>query len=335
MDKNKNNKSSKPKRHLKNYLLDKKFQLTYSLIISAVSILLTALLGYLVFRQTKEAAHLHNTQSQETINIFKKQASETIDVFQKTSKKTEEVFTQQSNKTRKVFKKKSKTATDILNLLKAIPEMKEMAEETHKELKKDDKKDLAELDQQIKKSKTALKKELRQGMKAKEKQLDKALAKIKKDIAHQRQVRKRNNTKILWGVVIFSLIFIIVIFLYTIVLTHKVAGPLFKISLYFKKIENNDLGKIWPLRKGDQLQDFYKKFSAAYNSIVDRNYQELHQLEKALEMSENKGVTEVLHKIIEAKKVALHLKKNDKFVKNKEKDEEKSPSGDSESGEQR
>ena len=51
-------------------------------------------------------------------------------------------------------------------------------------------------------------------------------------------------------------------------MTHKVAGPLFKVSLYLNKMRDGRLDKVWNLRKGDQLVDFYEHFKSAHAGIV-------------------------------------------------------------------
>ena len=58
--------------------------------------------------------------------------------------------------------------------------------------------------------------------------------------------------------------------LYLLVLTHKVAGPLFKISRYFSQMESGVLGRITPLRKRDMLKDFYQQFSESHESLRSR-----------------------------------------------------------------
>ena len=101
--------------------------------------------------------------------------------------------------------------------------------------------------------------------------------------------------------------FIIVIFLYTIVLTHKVAGPLFKVSLYFKKLEENNLSKIWPLRKGDQLQDFYHKFELAHGAVVKRVKKDILILDEAIRElgDDNREVARKLMELKELKEESL------------------------------
>jgi hypothetical protein len=56
---------------------------------------------------------------------------------------------------------------------------------------------------------------------------------------------------------------------FLIILTHRVAGPLFKTGLYFEKIQAGKLPKVYDLRKGDQFQDFFKKFRRMVDSRRD------------------------------------------------------------------
>ncbi|MBU1537820.1 hypothetical protein KKF84_21080 [Myxococcota bacterium] len=303
----------KPKRHLKNYLLDKSFQLTYALIIVVIAILLTGLLGFLIYHQTAESSRLHQKQSDEIIEIFKTQSNETISVFRAASKKTEKVFAKQSDETKKVFKEKSETATGILSLIvsqkEKYPELASMAKTSMDQMKKDDIADISKMSKHVEKSKKTLKTEIEKGITSKTKQLEKALSKMTEDKSKASVIRKKNNQRILFGVVIFSLIFIVIIFLYTIVLTHKVAGPLFKISNYFKKMEDGNFSKIWPLRKGDQLQEFYKKFEHAHGAIVAGKKDELKKLHSILaDMDKSSPTADAMRDLI--KEIELSLGDN-------------------------
>ncbi|MBN2723321.1 MAG: hypothetical protein JXR95_04530 [Deltaproteobacteria bacterium] len=288
------NAPAKPKRHLKNYLLDKKFQLTYALIMVAIALLLTSLLGYLMFRQVSESTELQEKQANENISIFKTQSGETLKVFKEASDKTESVFTSQSGETKTIFKNKTKVATEILQLMMTVEDLKAMAEENLKKMKQDDAKAIKEMEKKIAANKESLKKEINKGITQKEKQLKQALGKLQSDKAKASKVRKSNNQRIFIGVIIFSAIFIIIIFLYTIVLTHKVAGPLFKVTLYLKKMENATYGPIWPLRKGDQLQDFYEKFSNAYKAVAGRIKVDVAEMDEILSEMEKHCPEEVV-----------------------------------------
>jgi len=56
-----------------------------------------------------------------------------------------------------------------------------------------------------------------------------------------------------------------------ILITHKVAGPLYKISSLFGRVRDNKLGPApVGLRKGDELQDFYTGFREMHQAVRAR-----------------------------------------------------------------
>ncbi|HWM84794.1 MAG TPA: hypothetical protein VNO33_03125 [Kofleriaceae bacterium] len=56
----------------------------------------------------------------------------------------------------------------------------------------------------------------------------------------------------------------IALLLYGIKMTHKVAGPLHKVSLYMGKLRQGQYDMVYNLRKGDHLIDFYEHFKKAH-----------------------------------------------------------------------
>jgi methyl-accepting chemotaxis protein len=68
---------------------------------------------------------------------------------------------------------------------------------------------------------------------------------------------------------------------YLVVMTHRVAGPLFKISMYFDRMAEGKLGKVSPLREGDLLQDFFATFKAMHESVRDRALSDAEVMERA------------------------------------------------------
>ncbi|MBW2735389.1 MAG: hypothetical protein JRH20_23645 [Deltaproteobacteria bacterium] len=70
--------------------------------------------------------------------------------------------------------------------------------------------------------------------------------------------------------VAFGVAFGLLIAAYGIVMTHKYAGPIYKIGRHLNDIEANRLYKIWDLRKGDQLQEFFNKFKAMHGALRSR-----------------------------------------------------------------
>lgn len=57
---------------------------------------------------------------------------------------------------------------------------------------------------------------------------------------------------------------------FLLIMTHKVAGPLYKVGLYMERMADGRLGTITPLRRGDMLQDFYTQFREAHDAVRDR-----------------------------------------------------------------
>jgi hypothetical protein len=68
------------------------------------------------------------------------------------------------------------------------------------------------------------------------------------------------------------------LFLYLVVMTHKVAGPLYKVSRYFDEMAAGRLGPVYSLRKKDMLQDFYDKFRDMHESLRDQHRLDLETM---------------------------------------------------------
>jgi len=64
---------------------------------------------------------------------------------------------------------------------------------------------------------------------------------------------------------------VVVLVLYLLIMTHKVAGPLYKVSMYFERMAEGRLGETYPLRRGDMLQDFYDKFRDMHDVVRARH----------------------------------------------------------------
>ncbi len=76
---------------------------------------------------------------------------------------------------------------------------------------------------------------------------------------------------------------VLVLSLYLLVMTHRVAGPLFKIGMYFERMAEGKLGKVTPLREGDMLQDFYATFKAMHEAVRARALADADAMEAAAE----------------------------------------------------
>lgn len=79
-----------------------------------------------------------------------------------------------------------------------------------------------------------------------------------------------------------GLLLIVVLFAYGIALTHKVAGPLFKVSTYLDRIRDGRLGIVYNLRKGDELVDFFEHFKAAHDALRARTVEDIRLLDETI-----------------------------------------------------
>ncbi len=75
---------------------------------------------------------------------------------------------------------------------------------------------------------------------------------------------------------------VVILSLYLLIMTHKVAGPLYKVSMYFDRMAVGRLGVVTPLRAGDMLQDFYSTFHEMHDSIRAQAKKDASSLEEAL-----------------------------------------------------
>jgi hypothetical protein len=90
--------------------------------------------------------------------------------------------------------------------------------------------------------------------------------------ASELQSQFENSDKVvLWGIVGFGVVLVLSIGAVGILITHKVAGPLYKIASIFGRVRDNRLGPAPAnLRKGDELQEFYGAFKEMHISLRAR-----------------------------------------------------------------
>jgi hypothetical protein len=95
---------------------------------------------------------------------------------------------------------------------------------------------------------------------------------------------------VLWGIVGFGVVLVISVGAVGILITHKVAGPLFKISSFFARIRDNRIGPLpASLRKGDELQEFYASFLDMHQAIRLRTEEEARALGEIVSALETGG----------------------------------------------
>ena len=74
---------------------------------------------------------------------------------------------------------------------------------------------------------------------------------------------------------------VVILSLYLLIMTHKVAGPLYKVSGYFDKMAAGRVGQVWGLRKGDMLQDFFANFKEMHDALRARLQGDVATMENA------------------------------------------------------
>ncbi len=103
------------------------------------------------------------------------------------------------------------------------------------------------------------------------------------ELAQQLAAQFARGDRILLGTLLaFGFILSLVLAAYGIVLTHKVAGPLFKITTHLDKIRDGKLGIVYNLRKGDQLVDFFQHFKGAHDALRARTEEDIALLDRAI-----------------------------------------------------
>jgi hypothetical protein len=120
----------------------------------------------------------------------------------------------------------------------------------------------------------------------------------------------RGERRILYVLLITGVMLSIGLAVYGIKMTHRVAGPLFKVSLYLAKMRDGRFDRVYNLRKGDQLVDFYEHFKHAHAGVVHMERDDIQQIKdviaaaKAAGAGDHESVAE-LEKLLARKEKSL------------------------------
>ncbi len=101
---------------------------------------------------------------------------------------------------------------------------------------------------------------------------------------------ERGRLRILWAMIATGIALVLGLALYGIKMTHRVAGPLFKVGLYLSKMRDGRFDKVYNLRKGDQLVDFYDQFKAAHGGIVAMQQDDIAQIAQVIAAADAAGL---------------------------------------------
>ena len=110
----------------------------------------------------------------------------------------------------------------------------------------------------------------------------------------QSQALAKQHTTAALVLVIALGVFVIFVGLAGIVVTHKVAGPIFKMKRQITDVGEGHLKIPAKLRKGDELVDFFQAFDVMVHSLRDRQEKEIALLEDAIGKLEGKAEPDAL-----------------------------------------
>lgn len=91
------------------------------------------------------------------------------------------------------------------------------------------------------------------------------------------------HTQTLWVSVGVSAATAIGLGLFGIIITHRIAGPVYAMSQFAAALARGRYPLIRPLRKADELRDFYELFQKSVESLRAREVEELFRLEDAIQ----------------------------------------------------
>jgi hypothetical protein len=92
----------------------------------------------------------------------------------------------------------------------------------------------------------------------------------------------RNDRQMMVILIVFGFALCVALAAYGIMLTHKVAGPLFKITTHLDQIRDGKLAHIRNLRKGDELVDFFEHFKGAHDALRARTEEDIALYDRAI-----------------------------------------------------
>jgi hypothetical protein len=79
----------------------------------------------------------------------------------------------------------------------------------------------------------------------------------------------------------------LVLLLWGLIVTHRISGPLFIVGRYLSTLGSGKYPDLRPLRKKDELKEFFRVFEDGLNGLRDRDQRHLNQLEQALAEIDN------------------------------------------------
>ena len=222
------------KRRLRNYLLDSRFQLKYSGFLVLVAIVISGLVGTVLYATTLSMVH----ESNKVVAESRSAAQESRNV----------------------------SALSRMNVHDLAVDSPELVLEFNKEADS----------------------------------YDNAMAAHERVIFAQQQSLVRRQRLMIESLVGALTVMVVLIGLLGIYFTHKVAGPVFKMTRLLGQVGGGNLRVEARLRRGDELKAFFDAFTQMVSGLRDFERRQLVDIEtavKALERGDKEGATKALQQV--------------------------------------
>lgn len=120
------------------------------------------------------------------------------------------------------------------------------------------------------------------------------------------EIHRRESTKIYWAVGIFVVLEVVGLFAWGILVTHRIAGPLFIIDRYLAALRSGIYPDMRPLRRHDELQHFFESFCNTIDVLREREGQHLEVIQAAIDELPDGETKQALRSVQERMKQAMH-----------------------------
>lgn len=241
----------KYKRSARNYLLDPHFQLKYTAFLVGVALIFALGLGALLWRSSAEIVE----QSRTAVE----QGRQTVALSQEMVGRGQEVI-KQSQRVSQVV---------AMNIAKEYADSPELAKTFKEESDKDDAK-------------------LAQEQKLLEENA-KILARRSGELEAQASGVESTQRALFLALVVGMLVMVGAIGMAGIVLTHRIAGPIFKMKRLLREVGEGKLILKERLRKGDELVHFFETFEKTVDQLRQRQKDEIKRVDEILAKLDQDG----------------------------------------------
>lgn len=99
------------------------------------------------------------------------------------------------------------------------------------------------------------------------------------------------NLRVTWVVLVVALLCGVVLGVFGILITHRIAGPIYALTQFVAALARGRYPLVRPIRRSDELKDFFELFHKSVEALRARELEQIFRIEELiLELSAIKGV---------------------------------------------